>query len=64
MIAVQVGIATSPDKVTNLQITDLRDHMRQQSIAGNIKWYTQKIYAPIFMHNTYSPMGLGIIISL
>jgi hypothetical protein len=64
MVAVQMSIATSPDKVTDLQITDLRDHMRQQSIAGNIKWYTQKFYIPIFFHNMLNYMALEAIIAL
>ena len=37
-----MGVATSPDKVTYAQTANLRNHVREQGIAGNIKRNAQE----------------------
>ena len=42
VVAVQMGISTSPDKITHFQVTLLRHHMHQQCVAGDVEWQTQE----------------------
>ncbi len=37
MVAVQMGIATGPDEIADLQIALLRHHMHQQRVAGDVE---------------------------
>ena len=40
--AVNVTIATRPNEISNVQITLLRHHVRQQCVAGNVEGHSQK----------------------
>ncbi|MNZ74869.1 hypothetical protein D3C78_933310 [compost metagenome] len=42
VIAVEMGIATSPDKITHFKVTLLRHHMYQQRVAGNVEWQAKE----------------------
>ena len=42
VIAVNVAVTTGPNEISHIQITLLRHHVGEQSIAGNIEWHTQE----------------------
>ena len=42
VVAVDMAVAPSPDKVAHLQAALLRHHVCKQRVAGNIEWYAQK----------------------
>ena len=50
VVAVNVAVAAGPDKVAHLHIALLCHHMRQQCVAGNVKWHTQKYVGTALLH--------------
>src|SRR5690606_40226459 len=42
MIAVEMGIAQRMDEIADLEPGDLRDHMRQQSIGGDVERHAEE----------------------
>ena len=42
MVAVDVAVTTRPDKVAHFETALLRDHVREQRIAGNVERHAQK----------------------
>ena len=40
VVAVDVAIATRPDEVAHAQVALLRQHVREQRVAGNVEWHT------------------------
>ena len=42
MIAINVTIATGPDKVTHIQVALLRHHVGEQGVAGDVEGHTQE----------------------
>ena len=42
VVAVDVTVATGPDKVADIQVALLRHHVREQCVAGDIEGHTQE----------------------
>ena len=42
VVLVDVTVAARPDEVTHLEIALLRHHVREQRIAGDVKWHAQE----------------------
>lgn len=43
VIRVDVSISKGVDEFTNFQVADVRNHVGEKRIAGNVKWYTQAL---------------------
>ena len=42
MVVIEVAVTTGPDKVADFEVALLRQHMRQERVACNIKRHTQE----------------------
>ena len=54
VVAVDVAVATCPDEVAHIKATLLRDHVREQRVAGNIKRFSG--YAALYTFHYDCPV--------
>lgn len=52
MVLVQVTVAKGMHELTNLQVALLGNHVREQSVGGNIERHPLDLHTTIFLHNT------------
>lgn len=50
MVVVNVCIAQRVNKITGIQPAHVGNHVRQQSVAGNIEWYTESHVGAALVH--------------
>lgn len=55
VVGVKVAVTARPDELAGLQAADLRDHQRQERIAGDVERHTQEVFAPQVVLTTLKP---------
>ena len=59
VVLVDVTVAARPDEVTHLEIALLRHHVREQRIAGDVKWHAQEDVATALIELAQAPASLS-----